>query len=486
MNIPTAESFNGRRVAILGLGKSGVASLEALSEHTGAILSAWDSSVQAIDSLEIGVDRSGSDEDPVKLAHEILRWQPDIVILAPGIREVSPLFTTLEDAGIPLWSEIELAWQLRAAREGAYAPWLCVTGTNGKTTTVSMLAEILQHAGLSGAAIGNVGSPAVAEVTRLDQDAPRAFAVELSSFQLKTTHSVSPIGASCLNIADDHLEWHGSREAYWSAKARVYENTQVACVYPVGDSSVQSMVDGADVVEGARAVGVTLGIPSVGDVGLVNDIAVDRAFGTARWNEGVELFELSDLEHLAPSGTELPAHIVWDALTAAALARSAGVEPRAIRAALSSFQGGHHRIELIDTVDGVAYVDDSKATNAHAARASIMGCADSSVVWIAGGQAKGSRFNDLVDQVREKLQAVIVIGKDQEPWRDALEGTDLPVEWIAPDSIDPMGEAVQAAHRIARDGATVLLAPASASMDQFTSYAARGSAFADAVRRIRG
>ncbi|MGO1943490.1 MAG: UDP-N-acetylmuramoyl-L-alanine--D-glutamate ligase [Ancrocorticia sp.] len=487
VNIPGAQFFDHQRVAVVGLGISGVASLEVLAGATSATLSAWDSAPGPIEALDVPVDRAACIEDPDELAKEILAWQPDIAVLAPGIREVSPLFTTLESAGLALWSEIELAWHLRAAGDdGEYAPWLCVTGTNGKTTTVSMLAKILTQAGLRGLAIGNVGSPAVAEVSRTDSGAPGAFAVELSSFQLRTTHSVSPAGAVCLNIADDHLEWHGSREAYWQAKARVYEHTQAACVYPIGDSHVQAMVDGADVQEGARALGVTLGIPPVGAVGLVEDMAVDRAFGASRWDEGVELFSISDIEHLAPSGVSLPAHIVIDALMAATLARSVGVSPDAIREGLSGFQGGHHRIELIDTVAGVSYVDDSKATNAHAARASLMGCEDSSVVWIAGGQAKGSRFDELVAAVAGKLRAVIVIGKDHEPWRAALRDLSVPVEWINPETSQPMTEAVAAATRHAQPGSTVLLAPASASMDQFTSYAARGAAFAHEVRRIRG
>lgn len=485
--IPGAESLSDQRIAVVGLGISGVSSLKALALHTDATLSAWDSREAALQDVDVPVEKTGSDSDPSQLAQHILQWKPDIAIIAPGIREVSPLFTTLEQSGVAMWSEIELAWHLRSLRpDGEYAPWLCVTGTNGKTTTVSMIAAILTEAGLRGSSIGNVGNPAVAQVTRTDSEGPLAYAVELSSFQLRTTHSVSPVGATCLNIADDHLEWHGSREAYWSAKSRVYEHTQVACVYPVGDSSVQRMVDEADVIDGARAVGVTLGIPAVGCVGLVDGIAIDRAFGNARWNEGVELFELSDIEHLAPSGGSLPSHIVWDALTAAALARSAGVSPQDIRAALASFHGGHHRIELIATIDDVAYVDDSKATNAHAAHASLMGYDDSSVVWIAGGQAKGSRFNALVAEVATKLSAVVVIGKDQEPWHAALDGVNVPVEWVDPASESPMADAVLVAQRHVRAGDTVLLAPASASMDQFASYADRGEAFAAAVRGTRG
>ena len=487
---PGAADVADKRIAVVGLGKSGRASVQALAQLTGAVLSAWDSNACAVEALgtqAAALDAAHAVADPQELAERVVDWRPDVIIPAPGIREISPLFTMARKSGIELWSEIELAWRLRAVGpDGSSAPWLCVTGTNGKTTTVSMLEAILDRAGLRGKAIGNVGNPAVTETNRTDREAPGAFAVELSSFQLRTTSTMSPAAATCLNFADDHLEWHGSRQAYWRAKAGIYEHTQLACIYPVGDAVVQRMVDGADVVEGARAIGVSLGIPSTGQIGIVEGLVIDRAYGDARHREGMELFEISDLEHLAPAGAELPVHIARDAMTAAALARAIGVDGADIRGALRDFQPGHHRIELIETIDGVAYVDDSKATNAHAARASLLGQRDGSVVWIAGGQAKGSRFEELVEQVRDKLHGVVVIGKDQQPWRDALAGLDVPVEWVDPESDRPMSAAVDSARALARTGDTVLLAPACASMDQFTSYAQRGEAFADAVRGHHG
>ena len=297
---------------------------------------------------------------------------------------------------------------------------------------------------------------------------------------------MSPLASICLNIADDHLEWHGSREAYWRAKARVYERVQEACIYPVGDPSVQRMVDEADVVEGARAIGLTLGVPSAGQIGLVEDAVVDRAFGPDRFREAIELFSLGDLAQLAPAGADLPVHIVCDAMAAAALGRAAGVAPEDVRAALRAFRPGAHRIELAATVDGVRYVDDSKATNAHAARASLGAQADGTTVWIVGGLAKGGRFEDLVADVSGKLRAVVVIGVDQEPWKSALASIDVPVTYIDPASPAPMDDAVAAARSHARRGDVVLLAPACASMDQFASYAERGERFAEAARRNDG
>jgi len=481
---PGAAQFDGKRVAVVGLGKSGQASLQALTTLTGAIVSAWDADISSLASVAaLPLDTAGSHQDPSHLADKVLTWQPDIIVPAPAIAEISPLFST----GVQLCSEIELAWQLRAVDEaGWYAPWLCVTGTNGKTTTVSMTAAILDRAGLGGRAIGNVGNPAVSETSRTDGDAPRAFALELSSFQLRTTHTMSPLASVCLNFADDHLEWHGSRAAYRNAKARIYEHTQQACLYPADDAVVQEMVDEADVIEGARAIGMTPGLPAVGMIGVVDGIVVDRAFGKKRWTEGIELFEIADIAHLAPAGSALPEHILRDAIAAASLARAAGVEPGVIRDALRDFSAGGHRLELVNTVDGVRYVDDSKATNAHAAHASLQAQEDRSVVWIVGGQAKGAQFDELVASQRSKLRSVVVIGVDQEPWRQALDGIDIPVVWIAPDARDPMEQAVKAAQQLAAGWGTVLLAPACASLDQFSSYAQRGELFATAVRGLHG
>ncbi|MDO4888332.1 MAG: UDP-N-acetylmuramoyl-L-alanine--D-glutamate ligase [Actinomycetaceae bacterium] len=485
--IAGAAQLAGKKVAVVGLGKSGRGCLAALGELTEAVVGAWDSRREALEEVDgAGLAALDHCEDPRELARRIDAWNPDIVIPAPGIAETGPLFATSQRAGRPVWSEIELAWRLRAFDDGASAPWLCVTGTNGKTTTVGMTEAILRAAGLRAQAIGNVGTPAVTTTSRMDDAAPQALAVELSSFQLRSTHSMSPLASACLNIADDHLEWHGSRQAYWQAKARIFERVQAACVYPVGDASVQRMVDGADVVEGARAIGVTMSVPAVGQIGLVGGLVVDRAYGEGRFSQGIELFELDDLEHLAPGGGELPAHIVWDAVTAAALARAAEVPAEAVRQAMRDFTGGGHRIELVATSQGVNYVDDSKATNAHAARASLAAHADGSVVWIVGGLAKGASFDDLVASVVGKVRGVVVIGVDQEPWRRALEPHDLPVAYIDPNSSAIMDEAVERARSMARNGDTVLLAPACASMDQFASYAERGEAFGRAVRSLNG
>lgn len=493
VTIPGAQQLHGKRVAIVGLGKSGTASIEALTQHTSAHVSAWDASASSRESALTQIGKTdlegGAYQDQDELASHVLAWHPDLIVIAPGISELSPLFSSAQAQGIDVVSEIELAWRLRAFHDGVAAAWLCVTGTNGKTTTTTMLASMLTQAGFEAAAIGNVGTPAVTLASCIDPsgraNAPRAFAVELSSFQLASTFSLQPLGAVCLNVADDHLEWHGSRQAYRQAKARVYEGTEKSCVYPVGNAIVQAMVDNADVQEGARAIGITLGAPMVGQIGMVDTMVIDRAYGASRFTEGIELFDMADLAHLAPEGSQMPLHIVWDAMAAAALARAADVSPEDIRRALRAFEGGRHRIESVATINGIRYVNDSKATNAHAARASLGSLADGSVVWIVGGLAKGASFNDVVSQVSRKLRAVVVIGTDQAVWREALARVDVPVHYVSECSSNPMKDAVRAASAVAKDGDTVLLAPACASMDQFSSYAQRGDAFVMAVEELR-
>lgn len=503
--IPGAADLAGKRIAILGLGISGRAALQALATHTQAILSFWDGKPEAVArtidemraypevnaALEAQQAQSGTVSTDL---NELLAWSPDVVVIAPAFRQTGPEWAALWAAEIEVWSEIELAWRLRSAdSDGTFAPWLCITGTNGKTTTVTMLESILQAAGRRGMAVGNVGAPAVTAVSDISDDAPLAFAFELSSFQLAATTTMEPEASVCLNIDDDHLEWHHDRREYWAAKANVYNRTHVACLFPIGEAAVQEMVDEADVQEGARAIALSMGVPSVGQIGLVSDgegshdgIVVERAFIRTRHSEALPLFSLTDIAHLAPAGHDLPVHIAKDAMAAAGLARAIGVEPWAIAEGLRSFPAGAHRIELIETVDGVAYVDDSKATNAHAAKASLLAQREGSVVWIAGGQPKGSRFESLVDVVRPRLASVVVIGVDQEPWHAALDESGLDVTYVDPASTTPMDDAVRIAAAKAREGFTVLMAPACASMDQFTSYADRGEKFAEAVRALEG
>jgi UDP-N-acetylmuramoylalanine--D-glutamate ligase len=287
--------------------------------------------------------------------------------------------------------------------------------------------------------------------------------------------------AAVLNVAEDHLDWYSSLEEYAADKGRIYQGVERACVYNVADPVTEQLVRDAEVVEGARAIGFTLGIPAVGMVGVVDDVLADRAFIEQRQHTAAELGTIADLASPAP-------HFVSNALAAAALARSHGVPPIAVRDALRTFKPDGHRIAEVAVVDGVTYVDDSKATNPHAATSSLLGYEP--VVWVAGGLAKGATFDDLVSTVADRLRGVVLLGRDRAVIAAALarhapEVPVIDVEAAETGSVGTMDSVVVAAARLAQPGDTVLLAPGCASMDMFANYGDRGDAFAESVLRLR-
>ena len=402
----------------------------------------------------------------------------DLLVVSPGWRPDHPLLVQAGERGVPVWGEVELAWRLRDTESaGQPAPWLAVTGTNGKTTTVQMLTAILREAGLRTAAVGNVGLPIVEAV--MDPEPYDVLAVELSSFQLHYTHSIACESAAVLNVAEDHLDWYDDLSAYAADKGRIYERVARACVYNVADPVTEELVREADVVEGARAIGFTLGTPGVGMLGVVEDLLVDRAFIPERNTSAAELCSVEDLPSSAP-------HMVANALAAAALARAHGISQQAVRDGLRGFRLDGHRIATVGQFNGVTWIDDSKATNPHAAESSLRGF--DPVVWVAGGLAKGASFDALVAGVRDRLRGVVLLGRDRDVIAEALSrhAPDVPVIIVGDGETDPehgpMGRVVAAAAELARPGDTVLLAPGCASMDMFTNYAERGDAFAAAVR----
>lgn len=406
-----------------------------------------------------------------------------LVVTSPGFAPSTPVLASAAAAGVPIWGDVELAWRLdRAAWFGPPRRWLVVTGTNGKTTTTSMLHAMLTADGRRAVLCGNIGNP-VLDVLAEPSD---LLAVELSSFQLHWAPSLRPEAGVVLNVAEDHLDWHGSLEDYASDKARVL-NGGVAVV-GLDDPVASALLDTA---AAPVRVGFRLGEPAVGELGVRDGMLVDNAFG-----DGVALAQAASIPVAGPVG-------VLNALGAAALARSVGVAPAAIADALAGFQLGRHRAEVVATVGGVTFVDDSKATNPHAAQASIS--AYPRVVWVAGGLLKGASVAELVQQVANRLVGVVLIGRDRSLVAEALSrhAPDVPVVELVTgeDSgvrgttvtrvIDvgggSIGDAVMtavvdAARGMASPGDTVLLAPAGASFDQFSSYGHRGDAFASAVR----
>ncbi|MCC9312098.1 UDP-N-acetylmuramoyl-L-alanine--D-glutamate ligase [Kitasatospora sp. RB6PN24] len=462
-------------VTVAGLGVSGVSAARVLRD-LGArvtVVDGGDSPVLRDRAAELtGIEVRLGDADTLSEGTRL-------VVTSPGWPPSSPLFAAADRAGVPVWGDVELAWRLREPLPdtGEPAPWLAVTGTNGKTTTVQMLASILTAAGKRTAAVGNVGVSVLDAV--LAEEPYDVLAVELSSYQLHWAPSLRVHSAAVLNLAPDHLDWHGSMEAYAADKGRIYQGNQVACVYNLADPATEELVREADVEEGCRAIGFGLGTPGLSQFGVVDELLVDRAFVPDRAKNAAEIGSVADVDPPAP-------HNIANALAAAALARAYGVDAKAVRDGLRAFRPDAHRIAKVAEVGGVTYVDDSKATNTHAAAASLR--AYDPIVWIAGGLAKGAEFDDLAREAGGRLRAAVLIGADRGLIREALarHAPDVPVIEAAEGQTGAvaMTAVVRAAAELARPGDTVLLAPACASMDMFTNYGERGDLFAEAVRGL--
>ena len=462
--------WSGITAVVAGLGVAGYAAATALLD-VGA-------SVTVIDPADSPVLRDRA--EIVEVLGGTVRLEcsdgpdpdTDVFVVSPGIRPGADLIQDALSAGIPIWGELELAWRMRSRHSPA--PWLCVTGTNGKTTATLMLASILHADGRRVAAAGNVGESLIDAVRDLSLD---VIAVEVSATQMPFVESVSPFAAACLNLAPDHLDFFDNMDEYRSNKALVYRNTQVACIYNVDDVSTEAMVRDADVVEGCRAVGFTLGVPSLSMLGIVEDVLVDRAFIDDRATHAQELATIADVP------VQTPAY-VSNALAAAALARAFGVSAGSVGAGLRNFQPAPHRMTPLGSVGDIRFINDSQATNAHAAATSLGAC--DSVVWIAGGQAKGQSFEDLVSAVKSRLTGVVLIGVDRAEIARALRAhaPDVPVVDIEQTGPQAMEQAVRMAWKLAGQGDTVLLAPACASWDMYMNYGDRGDQFARAVAKV--
>ncbi len=466
-------------MVVTGLGTSGYAAACGL-ESLGAHVVVLDESASPSNEQKAQILRTLDVE--VRLGVGSTSTLPDdcdLVVTSPGWRPTAPLLQQAAERGVPIWGEVELAW--RMMHPDKVIPWLGITGTNGKTTTVGMLESILRAGGYRAAAVGNVGRPIVEAL--LDEVEYDVLAVELSSFQLHWMHTVALHSAVVTNLQPDHLEWYAHEAdpmaAYAADKAKIYHHVSRACVYNVADPATRTMVEEAEVTEGARAIGFTLGIPAVSQLGVVEDLLVDRAFVAQRHDSAMELCKAEDVRPFAP-------HNIENALAAAALARSFGVKAKAVRQGLQDLTIGDHRIQTIAEVGGIRYVDDSKATNPHAAASALR--AFDRVVWIAGGQAKGTSFDDLIRQYRGKLAGVVLFGIDRHVIADALarHAPDVPVRIIDSTDTGAMEDVVTLAMSLATAGDTVLLAPGCASLDMFTGYDARGDAFAAAVARQTG
>jgi len=464
----------GRRVCVVGLGITGQSVANLLADR-GAVVTAVDSRDDAErQQIGAGLEHAGIE---VRLGPEhvgpgsAVPAGVELVVTSPGLRPDTPLLAGAVAAGVEVISDVELAWRLRPVLPGGgRQQWLAITGTNGKTTTIRMLAAMLAAGGHRSVAAGNVGTPILAAVT--DPEPYPVVAVELSSFQLYWSSTIAPLAAVVLNIAAHHLDWHDDMDSYVAAKARIYAPGTIA-ISNADDQRTVAMAAASDRV--SRRVAFRLGPPGPGELGVADDFLTDWAFAS----QPTPLAAVSLVRPAAP-------HNVADALAAAALARTYDDAPESIAAGLAAFQPEPHRIADVACIDDVRYVDDSKASNPAAAGASL--AAFGSIVWIAGGLCQGTDadLEALVASAGPRLRGAVLLGADRARFARALarHAPDVPVREVSAIDTGVMDLVVAHAAQLAKPGDTVLLAPAAQSFDLFRDYPARGDAFAAAVARL--
>ncbi|HWS73842.1 MAG TPA: UDP-N-acetylmuramoyl-L-alanine--D-glutamate ligase [Quisquiliibacterium sp.] len=482
----------GRRVLIVGLGESGLA-MARWAAHCGASVAVADTRAEPpqLAALREAVPGarfvSGQFEPRLLDGVDVLLWSPGLSI-EKG--DPAAFHALARERGIAVLGEIELfAQALAAMRADGYAPKLvAITGTNGKTTTTRLVTHLCEQAGRSVVAAGNI-APAALDVLReaaTTDSLPDIWVLELSSFQLALTESLSPDAAAVLNVSQDHLDWHASMESYVEAKRRIFRHAAV-CVFDRDDPATQPLRSGPAVPgTGPRTRSFGLTLPAAaGDLGIVHEgglrwlaeaVPGEEPPGRRRRGETVPAVvrRLMPADALRVRG----GHNHLNALAALALAQSVGIPTASLLHGLRSYAGEPHRCELVTVIREVEYYDDSKGTNVGATVAALTGLGRRCVL-IAGGDGKGQDFSPLFEPVRGHARAVVLIGRDAPALRDALAGTAVPLH-DCPD----LDEAVRCAASLAQAGDAVLLSPACASLDMFRNYAHRAEVFVAAVRRL--
>ncbi len=455
---PVSEDFAGKRVLVLGLARSGRA-VARLLRSLGAQVTVNDrkprsetAEAEALEQEGIRVVLGGHPPD-------LIQPGVDLLVKNPGIPYRIPLIRRAEELGIPVVTEVEIAYLLTDA------PLIGITGSNGKTTTTSMVGRMLDRGNLPVHVAGNIG-------TALSEIAPQLKAEEwlvseLSSFQLKGTRSFRPRIGALLNVVPAHLDYHGSMEDYIGSKKKLFANQEP------GDIAVLNR-DSAE----CRAVAAELDV----DVwwfsrreSVARGLMFEEGWVTARLPEHRDPIRI-----LREDEVRLPGVHRENALAAAAIALAAGCPVEAIREELATFQGVEHRLEFVETVDGVCYFNDSKATNAKAA-ISAMESFTEPIILIAGGLDRGVDFRELTPVFRDRLKGIVAIGQTADTLLARGEEAKVPYRELASD----IAEAVERAHRLATAGDVVLLSPACASWDMYTSFEERGSIFKQAVHRLK-
>lgn len=448
----SGEKWAGRRVLVVGAGKSGQAAARVLCS-LGAAVTLTDlkpASVLSLDGLPDAVQLVAGRYPAVGPGAY------DLVVTSPGVPFAEPPLAAARAAGIPVWSEIELAYRL------ARQPVIAITGTNGKTTTTALTGQMFRDAGQPVVVAGNIGVPLVAEVVKAPPEA--VLVVEVSSFQLETVHTFAPKVAVILNITPDHLDRHGDLESYRAAKARIFaqQRPEDWTVLNFDDPLVRSLA--------ARVPGRVL-------------------FFSTRHELGEGVFLTGGMIVLAKEGERLPLLPVaelslrgrhnWEnCLAATAAAWAAGLPASSLAHTLRTFPGVPHRLEPVAVIDGVLYVNDSKGTNPEATMRALEAFSEP-IILIAGGRNKGASFAALAEMMRGRVKHLILLGEAAPLLEQAARAAGLQ----AIDRVPDLAAAVAKARALAAPGEVVLLSPACASWDMFANYEERGEVFKELVRR---
>ena len=444
------SELSGKKCLVIGAGVTGQAVDKALKKF-GATSYLFDektnSNLNVIDQIPQGID---------------------FAVVSPGWRADHPVVLNLKNLGVEIIGEVDFAWRIKEVIAPSQK-WVALTGTNGKTTTIKMVESIFKSAKINGAACGNVGQTVIESV--MQEPALDYLALELSSFQIHWSELPKYESVALLNIAEDHIDWHGNFDNYAQAKLKLLKQAKKSFVNK-SDKVLSTKVQGGSVIW------FSLDTPQPGELGVVENLLIDRAFSPSP-SEANEISELVDITPTVP-------HNIMNALAASALALSLGVKYQAIKDGLKNFSTDHHRMELVLNKDEINWVDDSKATNPHAAIASLLSYFN--VIWIAGGLAKGASMDELAKRAGSRIKSIILIGQDREIIAQAFALHSPTTQLVrvdqSGDAKQLMKDVVAQAKKTAKSGDTVLLAPACASMDQFDSYVERGQLFVQAIKEL--
>lgn len=453
---------------ILGMGVSGIA-------VSAFCLEALAASSSLIDGLTVyagkGDERNRAAAQPcmdagveVLFDTEEITGHFDTCVVSPGISENSPFYRSGAAASDVIMSEPEFAWHLSPDR------WIGITGTNGKTTTTSLCAHLLRACGMDAVSVGNIGDPCITAVR--DREPGSYLVAELSSYQLASTHELSPEAAVLLNVTPDHLAWHGSHEAYTAAKMKLFDNLapDALAIVDVHDRGARRC---AEVLaqRGTRLLGID---PEMGEAAEGRAAVVDGRL--CIWLPGAEPVMLAPVEELAIKGE----HNLVNALAAAAVVLQVGVDPVLLTAALPTFQPLEHRIEPCGVIDGVGYFNDSKATNTDAVLKALTAFGTSPLIVLLGGHDKGTDLSDLVEACTRRCRTVVCFGEARERFLAAFDAADVEVL-----TADHLHDALLLARDHARPGDVVLLSPACSSFDEFDGFEQRGTVFKGYVKELQ-